>query len=120
MCAGRETSLRTLPKDGPEKSMSNRTEQSFERLCEIMLLKSDPRVWFFTVGELHRALSEELKKLDPLESGKRSEKTSATNMTEVFAPTIVISTDFGVFCTCIHRLSRRIVPSVGSPVTNWK
>jgi len=52
--------------------MSNRTEQSFERLCEMMLLKSDPRVRFFTVGELHRALSEELKKLGSLESGKRS------------------------------------------------
>jgi hypothetical protein len=36
------------------------------------------------------------------------------------APGVVISTDFSVFCTCIHRLTRRIVPSVGSPVTNWK
>jgi hypothetical protein len=52
--------------------MSNRTEQSFERLCEIMLLKSDPRVRFFTVGEFHRALSKELKKLGSLESRKRS------------------------------------------------
>jgi hypothetical protein len=72
VCAGRETSLRTLPKDGPEKSMSNRTEQSFERLCEIMLMKSDPRLRFFTVGEFHRALSKELKKLGSLESRKRS------------------------------------------------
>jgi hypothetical protein len=37
-----------------------------------------------------------------------------------FAPFLVISTDFFEISTCIHRLRRRIVPSVGSPVTNWK
>lgn len=33
---------------------------------------------------------------------------------------MVISTDFCEFCTCIHRLGGRIVPSVGSPVGKWK
>jgi hypothetical protein len=46
--------------------------------------------------------------------------TARIRVSDAVAPGLVISTDFNVFYTCIHRLSGRIVPSVGSPVTNWK
>jgi len=45
-----------------ERNNAGTTRSIVRAICEMMLLKSDPGVRFFTVGELHRALSEEPKK----------------------------------------------------------
>lgn len=45
--------------------------------------------------------------------------TSAKDIPGI-APFLVISTDLLEISTCIHKLPRSIVPSVGSPETNWK